>query len=233
MKFLLLWALFASAEFPPLSVRFPTLAIFPEAQKVAYGDARGYLHILERGKEGYREAWRSSFLGSPVGGVLVEDIDDNGRLELVVFTSGGRIYILDGETYSTSWQNQEGTFGNITAMAVANLDSDPQKELVFCADERLYIYDGESLFGEWESEGKFQASQILVGDVDGDGELELVLNTGFVVGVTFHDIKWALPGGFGEHITLLDVDDDGVPEVLGESGGLLRVFDAELQRELR
>jgi len=59
MKFLLLWALFASAE-------FPTLAIFPEAQKVAYGDARGYLHVLERGKEGWpggRRFWAPRWEG--------------------------------------------------------------------------------------------------------------------------------------------------------------------------
>lgn len=230
--FLWVWLALAGDPFV-LSACFPPLAVFPDTSKIAYGDVRGYLHILERGKTGYQEVWRSSFLGSPVGGVFAEDIDHDGAVELVLFTSRGRIYILDGTTYRTIWQSEEGAFRNIAAMAVEDIDADPQPELVFCADGRLYIYDGESLFRQWESEGEFQARQILVGDVDSDGEREIVLNTGFVIGPTFHDVEWALPDGFGERIALMDIDGDGVPEVLGEAGGFLRAFDVELQREVR
>jgi len=230
--FLWSWPVLAEDPFA-LSSCFPTLAVFPDTSRIVYGDARGYLHILERVRKGYREAWRSSFLGSPVGGVFAEDVNGDGAVEIVLFTSGGRIYVLDGTSYRTIWQSEEGAFRSIAAMAVADIDADPQSEMVFCADGRLYVYDGESFFQEWESEQRFQARQIVVGDVDGDGEPELVLDTGFVIGVQFHDVEWSAPGGFGERIGLFDVDGDGVPEVLGETGGRLRVFDVELQREVR
>jgi len=200
--------------------------------RILYGDSRGYIHILKRQPKGFSEEWRSGHLGAGIMGVFAQDIDGDERRELVTYTSGGRIFIFALKTHSLVWQSNENEFADITCMTVANADDDPQEELVFCADSHLFIYDGKSLFQEWKSQAEFRAQQILVGDVDGDGQKELILNTGLVLDARFHDVEWQSPDPFGDRIALLDVDSDGIPEVIGEFGGhFLKTFDIDLKSE--
>lgn len=67
--------------------------------------------------------------------------------------------------------------------------------------------------------------------MDGDGSEEIVLNDGFVFDARFRDLEWQSPEGFGERLGVLDIDNDGIPEVIGEFGGrYLRIFDVDLRR---
>ena len=117
-------------------------------------------------------------------------------------------------------------------MTLHNVDDDEQVELLFVADGRLHIYDGRDQFEEWRSDqDNITATEILVGDVDGDGAEEIVLNDGFVFDARYRDLEWQSPEPFGERMGLLDIDDDTIPEVIGEfQGRFLRVFDIDLRR---
>lgn len=215
-----------------LAARFQALASFEGEERVVYGDNRGYIHVLERQGNRYEERWKTTALGSSVQGVLIADLEGDGTFEIVTYTTDGRMYILDGESYEILWRTEERRFSTITAASIADVDEDVQKEIIFCADGRLYIYDGQTRFEEWRSNQNFEAQEILVADIDDDGEKEIVLNTGTVLGARFRDVEWQAPEGFGRHIGLLDVDDDGIPELLAESSGrVLKVFDLELRRE--
>jgi len=199
---------------------------------LVYGDRRGLLHILKRKKNGFAEVWDSRTLGGPIAGVFVEDVNLDGADEIVVYTLRGDLYYFDAERYTVIWQNSETEFRSMMCMAVENVDGDPQKELIFCADSYLYIYDAKNLFEEWRSDQEFAAQDIAVADVDGDGALEIVLNTGFVLDARFRDMEWQAPEPFGDRIRLLDVDDDDIPEVIGESlDNTLNVFDIDLKQE--
>jgi len=201
-------------------------------EKIAYGDNQGYLHILKKKGRGYVEQWRSRDLGGSIAEVFIRDIDADSLLELVTYTSRGRIFIFDLRSYAVMWQSSESFFTNISSMSIEDVDEDPYLEIIFCADSHLYVYDGKSLFEQWRSEEEFQAQDILIADVDGDGQKEIVLNTGWVLDAKFHDIEWQSPEPFGERLGLLDVDDDGIPELLGEfSGGFLKIWDIDLKRE--
>jgi hypothetical protein len=116
-------------------------------------------------------------------------------------------------------------------MAVANVDSDPQQEIVFCADAHLHMYDSVTQFLEWESNEEFEAQDMEIGDVDEDGQIELILNTGYVLDVRFRDLEWQTER-FGDRIALFDVDEDGVLELIGEfSDHMIRIYDMDLRRE--
>ena len=55
---------------------------------------------------------------------------------------------------------------------------------------------------------------------------------GYVFDARFHDLEWQSPESFGERLGLRDVDEDGIPEVIGEfQGRFLRIFDIDLRRE--
>ena len=64
------------------------------------------------------------------------------------------------------------------------------------------------------------------------GSDEILLNDGYVFDARFFDLEWQSPEPFGERMGLLDLDDDLIPEVIGEfQGRYLRVFDIDLRRE--
>ena len=71
---------------------------------------------------------------------------------------------------------------------------------------------------------------------DDDYGLEVVLNTGVVVDLETLIVEWYFADGFGDRLGFLDIDGDGVLELIGEVGGLrhsryLRIFNVDIQTE--
>ena len=204
-----------------------------DSRRIVLGDANGVIHVYEERGKAFEEAWLSRYLEGAVSGVHVVDINDDELQEIVVFTDRGRIHYFDTEGYNTLWSNSPGEYEQLTAHMVANVDDDPQPELIFCAAGRLIIYDGRDQFEEWRSDqDNLTTTEILVADVDGDDEDEIVLNDGYVFDARFHNLEWQSPDPFGGHLGVLDLDDDGILELIGEfRGRFLRIFDVDLRRE--
>jgi len=118
-------------------------------------------------------------------------------------------------------------------MLAANVDDDPQPELILCADGRLVIYDGRDQFEEWRSEQTgLTTTSMLVADVDGDAMDEIVLNDGYVFSARVHTLEWQFAEGFGERMGALDLDGDGILELISEyRSRFIRLFDVDLRRE--
>jgi len=99
----------------------------------------------------------------------------------------------------------------------------------------LFVYDSHTRILEWKTLQAFQAEEILIANVDDDEQLEIILNTGYIIDSLFQAQE---PGkvetaGFGRNINLVDINGDGFPEVIGEVGGYsLKVYDLYSQREL-
>ncbi len=204
------------------------------AKRFVLGDVHGFVHVYEqRGDEGYAEVWISEYFEGGVSGLYIADADADGNQEIIVFTDQGRILYLDPDTYRTTWSNPPHEYQRMIGMLVRNIDDDEALELVFCADGRLVIHDGRDHFEEWRStQTNLASTQSLVADVDGDGAEEIVLNDGYVFDARFRDLEWQSPESFGERMGLRDVDEDGIPEVIGEfQGRFLRIFDIDLRRE--
>ena len=203
-----------------------------ELGRFALGDAHGFLHVFEQRGQSYDEIWVSEYLESPIAGLFLADVNLDDLQELVAYTEDGRIHFLDSASYRTIWSNPPDEYESMSAMILQNVDYDAQVELLFVADRRLHIYDGRDQFEEWRSDqDNITATEIILGDVDGDGSDEIVLNDGFVFDARYRDLEWQSSEPFGERIHLLDVDDDTIPEVIGEfQGRVLRIFDIDLRR---
>lgn len=238
-----------------------------KGMRIIYGDRLGLVHAIKFQEGRFQEEWTSSPLKAAISEVFVEDINADGNLEIVAYTENGDFAFYRGDNYKQIWRITEGQYASISSMIVANVDDDPQLELVFCAVKagdlatrgmspggiqndqdkqrelsRLFIYDCLSYIDEWSGEQGLSAQSILVGDLDADGILEIVLNSGFVVDSRTLVVEWRYSGGFsqssfGHKIGYADLDGDGIPELIGEFESsttprrFIRIFDVELQAE--
>jgi hypothetical protein len=198
---------------------------------LALGSVRGYMYVLKKQRAGFVNSWNSFYLGSPVRKIVADDIDANGIIDLVVLTSAGRMFIFDTNTHLLVWESTANDFASVSEFLVEQLDTDRAKELLLCADSRLVIMDGEKLLREYQSSDEFKCEYMLIGDVDNDDEKEIVLDSGFVINAKTLNFEWQTDF-FGTRPSLLDVDADGVDELICEStGGALRVYDLDIRQE--
>jgi len=200
-----------------------------------YSDIAAHIHVYVV-KNGRSELdWETATLGSAVSALFVTDLLNDGRKEIVVATSRGRFITYDARTYDRLTENFNEPFGTISCMTSANIDGDPQQELIFIGDNLLNIYDTKSRGREWRSQAAYQASEIILGNLDDDPQPEIVLNTGAIIDSRFYTLETysVLNGVFGTRLRLLDMNGDGYPEILGEMPGFaLKVYDVYAQREI-
>jgi hypothetical protein len=237
---MLLSSLAAAGGLEPYSVQetfcpFPFAKVIPLADGwgVVYADTYGKLHVLRYTEKGWRLDWELTNLGAKIANFLVDDIEGDGSLELIVATVNGRILIYSMDDYSYIWENLEMRFENISTMEIANIDADPQPEFIVLAQKHLHIIDSMNKGRQWTSTREFEASEIVVENVDKDDQLEIILNTGVVLDSRFYnvEVEWDKP--FGERIIVYDMNNDGYPEVVGEfSDYSLRIFDVYAEREV-
>ena len=198
---------------------------------VAVGNARGFVYVIRWMGFGYASSWSTFYLGAPAKKVVAEDIDADGVVDLVILTSAGKMFVFDTFTRQITWESTPNEFENASEFLIDQIDSDRARELILCADSRLLVLDGEKLQREYQSADEYRAEYMVIGDVDDDDEKELVLDSGFVINAKTLNMEWQTDF-FGTRLTLFDVDDDGVPELVCEStGGALRVYDLDIRQE--
>ncbi|HVL49427.1 MAG TPA: VCBS repeat-containing protein [Candidatus Thermoplasmatota archaeon] len=204
--------------------------------------------------------------GDGNGGPVVDDLDGDGRLEVVFATDGGQVIVQDAKTGDLKWRYRLPNWpGSIPVHPlVADLDGDGTKEIVvggrgvaggpYSSSEESDItpenraashvqlaaldHRGKVLWykqPEWANPLIYMAP--VPHDVDGDGDLDLVFldwntighkpgrwertgkanlfaleaTTGETLWRTSVDSTWS-----NKAIALIDLDGDGVAEVLAE-----------------
>ena len=213
---------------------------------LVYGDELTYLHILQADNNGnFREVWRSPSLNGQIRGVFVDDLEGDGETEIVAYTANGDFFIYSYENRNLKYKTPDNTYESITCMVVANLDNSPEKELFFLAVRpgdappagqqatgNLIQFDPASQFEEWISQERYTATDMVIGNVDSDDEMEIILNSGEILDIRFKDLKWKSDLAFGSRLYLIDLDSDGLLELVTEyNQNYIRVIDIDQRRE--
>lgn len=217
--------------------RFPFAKIIPldngNAWGIIYADVYGRIYLKRWTDKGWKREWELTNLGAKVRKFFVADAEGDGIRDVVIATVTGRILIYSMDDFSNTWENYEDDFTSIEAIELHNIDNDPQMEFIIIADKTLMIVDAKDKSRQWISERQYEASEIVVADVDTDDALEIILNTGIVIDSKFNNIELEWDRPFGERIMVFDMNSDGFPEVIGEfSDYSLRIFDVYSQREV-
>ena len=195
----------------------------------------GTVQVVKLGTHGAERVWKSNQLSGVPDEVLTADLDGDGLEDAFICrTNTGKIYVWDMDNYTQVWESLPNDYKVISCMTTANIDDDQENEIVMLADNRLVYINGLSFSKDFSSVNEYQATMIRCGDVDGDGSVEIVLNSGQVIDSVSGNVEWE-EELFYKNIELLDIDGDGMPEVLTEDGGSgpLKVYDMDYGNEVR
>jgi hypothetical protein len=187
-----------------------------------------------------------------IGALLVADTDGDGVPE-ILYGDGqwGEIHAVGAETRTERWSVSNPEHG-VSGLALGDADGDGEDEVLWGAggtstgEDHLFIADPSIGAIEWQNvhlDGPL--SPVAVGDVDDDGEDEIVMvsfksNSGYDEGVVHifdarsHALEYREPLGIMDwmgvrSVAIGDVDGDGVTEYVVTTGnlytGVIRVYD--------
>lgn len=201
----------------------------------AIGERFGTVQVIRVDGRGAERVWKSNQLDGIPEEVLTADMNGDELEDTILCrTANGKAYAWSMDGYNQLWESLVTEYDVISCFTTANVDEDSATEVVMVADNRIVYVDGENFSKQFSSLNEYQATQVRCGDVDGDGRVEIVLNSGQVLDSSRAEVEWEDEPFFGK-IELFDIDGDGIPEVLTENpgGGPLKVFDVDYRSEVR
>lgn len=236
--------------------------------------APSYDHSVYAWSVGGTLLWRTFLYDTLWSSPAIVDIDKNGRNEVVLggdiydgnplgVPEGGLVWALNGSNGSRYSGYPKSIPGEVvwSSPAIADISGDGYPDAVVgtgtmfgdgAASRRVYAFSLKSranLSGWPVSTTGRVAQQPAIGDIDGDGAKEVVVNSenGYIEAYEANGTRrWATCnansrtacGTTASHsgVVIADIDNDGRQEVIATSGVWLRVFDfgsKVLEAELR
>lgn len=173
----------------------------------------------------------SKLFDDKLNGVLVADANGNGNPEIIVYEDDSWQAVICLNSDGAELWKIEGNFeSGIAGFSIDDFDNDNQQEILWIcgtkttAEDQIYIYSllPDRVF-EWKS--TYMETPYLtlkVGDVDGDGQKEIVTLRSYYEGVlsvfdaVTHKLEWE-SDIFWQHPTdfeIFDIDYDGEMEII-------------------
>jgi hypothetical protein len=159
------------------------------------------------------------------GEVEVGDLDLDGAIEVVVagWDGGpnGSVYVYEATTGALRWRGPLQSGGGL--LSLANVDLDPQPEIVLVYPPRVWVIDGTT--HEILDLGQHDARSLVTLDRNGDGSADIIVSTGSgsvqVLGLD-GQVAETLGQFPGQIQAMLDLDQDGREEmVFADTEGML------------
>ena len=229
--------------------RIPNTSEFLNADIVDV-DGDGYLDVLAGGRvtsgnvnimcferEGSVK-WEASGDYREVTDFAYGDINGDGFKDVAASIgtypwSGGQVVLFDGRDGARIWDVSLGT-GIAFAVDAKNVDGDADMEVaVTNYNNKVLLIDGATNRVEWEKTGTWYGRDVIIEDVDNDGQQEIVAGVSQIYCYEADgSLLWTLEQG--EDIEAGDVNGDGDKEILITNpwGGITYLIDGATGGEL-
>jgi len=225
---------------------------------ISDGEKRIYEFAYRDGEYGITWEYPYAFIkdNAWISSIAAADLDEDGRDEIMVGVKGYQstvlnntdLYIFDDERQPSLATTVTGN--SIMGIRTADLDNDGSQEIVLLVnmvsrdnstEKRLTILRASDFSVLWESDILPLGSNLAVGNVDTDPELEIAVDDGYVFGSdgTGYVVEWHYPDGFNGvqgsvvNLEIADVDGDAIGEIIGITehpttgyDGFLAAYDA-------
>lgn len=219
--------------------------LFTGLTAVSYESALSRLHVLERSGSGYAVTASSAPVAgtggygtSPIRSVAVRG--EGAGVVVYALLSDGSVRTFAGATLALLDTLTLGGSDAPSGLAVEDVNGDGSDDFVVwsasgygSSESWLRVYDGATLALLWETNQV--GASAAVGDVDGDGQVEVVVGVGRVLAGATGAVEWTYNDGFGSLLTLANVDADDELEIVAYTSGggyALRAFDAAVRSPL-
>lgn len=200
------------------------------SRDIAVGTENGTVALfLADGKEQWRIA-----LKNRINSLLSDDIDSDGRTEVIVGTDGSELVVLDRDG-ERRWTQRFGENHKrpqkVVGVAVADLAGKGRKSIVAGTEGwRCYAFNPQGK-EEWRREVRYHSvTACAADDVDGDGRSEIIIGTEYHTAANLLNadgtMRWVARGIHLTYLAKADLDGDGKKEIIyGTMDNMVRVVE--------
>ena len=207
--------------------------------EILFGSYEGYVVSVEYLKGDYVVDWESKKFGTRTWGLTTGQFDNDSAVEIIVGDGDGIVRAIDGKSKKIEWTSEELT-RDAHGLLLHDMDDDGKNELIvgtgFKTDQnwgQLYLFrQNQSKHYDAFEPFDSRLRELDVRDVDGDGEEELVVGCGVSLGdvggegyirvfdLETKELEWKSPdlGGCVEGLRVVDLDGDGILEIVASNG---------------
>jgi outer membrane protein assembly factor BamB len=191
-------------------------------------DRRGHVAALGRGPLGFATRALSPYFHDPgIEYLLVGGPDDGRRIDVI--RTGGEVAVLDPASLAVE-RTIASPLETCTKAVWADLDGDGAPELVARRNDRTPLVVLDSEYRElWEAPGFASTGDFVVGNFDGDPQLEILVleryaSAAHMIDGLSHEEELSVPEGFGYSPVAADLDGDGRSELLVGTGRKIAAY---------